>query len=101
MDTIIGITEDRLSQIIYEASRQAYERGRRDAEQKMGESQMLHSMREIIEFLSPERPFTKQTFNANRRKGMYGDAIMGRGSRCSARKDELLDAIKRYHLMHD
>lgn len=92
--SIIGITEERLAQIIADAARQGYEAARRDME----ESEWLTSRAQICRFLSPEKPISEATFNRNRAKGMYGDTIIGYGSRCKARKNELLSAIQQYQL---
>lgn len=92
--SIIGITEERLAQIIEQATRRGYEAAREDMEQ----SEWLTSRSQICRFLSPEKPISEATFNRNRAKGMYGDTIIGTGSRCKARKNELLNAIQQYQL---
>lgn len=91
---LIGISEDDLARLVEEASRRGYEAARKDMEQ----SEWLTSRREICRFLSPDKPISEATFNRNRAKGMYGEAIVGTGIRCKARKTELLEAMKRYQL---
>ena len=101
MDTLIGITEDRLSHIIATATRQGYEAGCRHCKEQDEKEKWLNSRTEIIRFLSPDKnkpPMSVETFRRNRRKGMYGNAIMGQGINCRCRKDELMDAIHKYHM---
>ncbi len=93
--TLIGITKEQLAQLVEDAARRGYEAARRDLEQ----SEWLTSRKEICRFLSPEKPISEATFNRNRAKGMYGEAIIGIGARCKAKKDELLQAIQRYQLL--
>lgn len=95
MDNLIGITEQRLTDIIESAVRRGYEMARRELE----EDDWLLSRTEICRFLNPDRPLSVTTFNRNRARGMYGSAVSGIGSGCRARKSELLDAIKRYELV--
>lgn len=94
MDSIIGITEQRLADIIESAVRRGYETARMEMEQ----SDWLMSRTEICRFLNPDRPLSVTTFNRNRAKGMYGSAVSGVGCGCRARKGELLDAIRRYEI---
>lgn len=78
--SLIGITEEQLAQLVEDAVKRGYEAARRDLEQS--------------EWLT----FSEATFNRNRAKGMYGQAIIGSGFRCKARKSDLLDAMKMYQL---
>ena len=89
---VIGITEYRLSKIIEEAVRRGYEAGRNEADK----DEWLTSRAEICKFLSPEKPISPTTFNRNRSCGMYGEAIIGSGHKCKARKSDLLSAIRQY-----
>lgn len=91
---IIGITEWRLSEIIKEAVMRGYEMARKAQE----EGEWLTSRAQICEFLSPKKPISPTTFNRNRAKGMYGHAVIGNGVRCKAKKNELLEAVRRYEL---
>ena len=93
---IIGITEERLASIIEQAVKRGYEAARNDMEQ----SEWLTSRSAICRFLSPEKPISEATFNRNRAKGMYGDTIIGVGSKCKARKSDLLSAIQKYQLLN-
>ncbi len=92
--SLIGITEEQLAQLVEDAVKRGYEAARRDLEQ----SEWLTSRSEICRFLSPEKPISEATFNRNRAKGMYGQAIIGSGFRCKARKSDLMDAMKMYQL---
>ena len=93
---IIGITEYRLSKIIEEATRRGYEAGRNEADK----SEWLNTRQEILQFLSPEKPISEATFYRNIQKGMYGEAIIGSGRHCKARKTDLLDALHKYKTNH-
>ena len=94
MSDLIGITEERLAVLVESAVKRGYEAARHDMEQ----SEWLTSRADICRFLSPEKPISTATFNRNRAKGMYGEAVIGSGFRCKARKDDLLQAIQRSHL---
>lgn len=89
---IIGITTEYLSELIANATRQGYNQARQDLQ----ESDWLNSRAEICEFLNPEKPLSVTTFNRNRAAGVYGAAIVGRGAKCKARRQDLLNAIYVY-----
>lgn len=97
MDNIIGITEQRLAEIVETAARRGYETARREMEQ----SDWLLSRTEICRFLNPSRPLSVTTFNRNRQRGVYGSAVYGVGASCKARKSELLDAVRRYQTINN
>ena len=94
MEALIGMTQSDLSRLIEEATIRGIEAGKKmfDADQQ------LNCRKDILTFLCPDKPISVETFNRNRRKGMYGNAIVGEGTRCTARKSELMDAIHRYQL---
>ena len=96
---LIGIAPDNLHDLILHAYRSGFEAGHRDLAAMHQQQQWLNSRDEIIHFLSASHPITPQTFNRNRRLGMYGNAIIGRGERCKARIDDLQNAIKLYQSM--
>lgn len=95
-EVIIGITEYRLATIIEEATRRGYEAGRREFE----DADWLSSRPAIIAFLSEgkSKPMSAATFNRKRANGEFGNAIVGSGRNCKARKSELMDAIQRHQL---
>ena len=93
---VIGITEHRLASIIEEATRRGYEAGRREFE----ESDLLTSRAAIIAFLSDgkAKPMSASTFNRKRASGEFGNAVVGQGRNCKARKTELMQAIQRHQM---
>lgn len=96
MTTLIGITEERLQELVEQAAMNGYERGRSEA--LAGD--ILDSRDAILRFLSPSKPISVATFNRNRAKGVYGTAVTGTGRQCHARKGELLDAISKYESLN-
>jgi len=96
MDVLIGITEQRLADIIAEATMRGYEQCRRDMTSGNND-EYLKSKQEIISFLYPNKPICNETFNRMRRRGVFGDAVNGTGENLIAKKSELLEAIDKYN----
>lgn len=91
MARLIGIEDTELQTLIVEAYKRGYAEATAEAKATTGE--WLNSRAEICEFLNPEKPVSVTTFNRNRAAGMYGAAIVGRGAKCKARRQDLLNAI--------
>ena len=94
MSRLIGIEDHELQTLIAEAYKRGYAEATTEAKAATGE--WLNSRREICEFLNPDKPVSVTTFNRNREKGVYGAAIIGRGAKCKARRQDLLNAIYVY-----
>ena len=87
---LIGIEDSDLQRLITDA----YKRGYQEATTELqGDGEWLNSREEICAFLSPSKPISVSTFNRNRLAGVYGEAIIGKGARCRAKKQDILDAI--------
>lgn len=96
METLIGITESRLQELIATATMVGYERARKDMNLNNEVDDILHSRKQIIDFLYGDKEVSDQSFRRHIREGRYGNAIKGRGDTMYARKSELLHAIKEY-----
>lgn len=94
MARLIGIEDVELQNLIVEAYKRGFAEATAEAKATTGE--WLNSRKEICEFLNPEKPVSVTAFNRNREKGMYGAAIIGRGAKCKARRQDLLNAIYVY-----
>lgn len=89
-----GITDDELRTLIEDAYATGYKRGRMEVE----DMEWLNGEKEVIGFVSPNKPMSRTTFNEKRRKGVFGEAIIGRGRNIKARKMDLMDSMRRYEL---
>lgn len=82
------ISDTELSRIIEDATRRGYALARRDAEN----SERLDGIAAVLGFLH----ISERTFRNNRKKGMYGDAVIGKGRNIWATKSGLVDAMRAY-----